>query len=198
MQHGGVDLHPDTERPNDKPYTRVPPGWWGQIPLTEQFSFEPQFQLGLQGNSGNGNPFAYAHALQFRPWIHYDGIPNVTVTGAMSYIYYFTVPGTSYYRHPEWRFTVFGTLKQCLKGGSLYEQLRFELLNFRASNGDVQHLPRVRIRFGQNFYISERPSKPYLGIYEEALVQFPKPPYSIVHFQGPGSLPATVSITPRE
>src|SRR5262245_3855334 len=104
-------------------------GW--QIPIPEQFSFEPQFQLGLQGNSGNENPFAYAHALQFRPWIHYDGITNVTVTGAVSYIYYFTVPGTSYYRHPEWRFTTFGTLKQSLNGGSLYEQLRFELLSFR-------------------------------------------------------------------
>ena len=40
----------------------------GQIPVSEQFSFEPQFQLGLQGNSGNGNPFAYARGLQFRPW----------------------------------------------------------------------------------------------------------------------------------
>jgi hypothetical protein len=156
----------------------------GQIPMPEQFSFEPQFQLGLQGNSDNGNPFAYAHALQFRPWIHYDGIANATVTGAASYIYYFTVPGTSYYRHPEWRFTTFGTLKQQLKGGSLYEQLRFELLNFRTSSGDVQHLPRLRIRFGQNLYLSEHPSKPYLGIYEEALVQFPEPSYSKEHFQG--------------
>ena len=59
----------------------------GQIPVAEQFSFEPQFQLGMQGNSGNGNPFAYTHGLQFRPWIHYDGVPNLTVTGAVSYIY---------------------------------------------------------------------------------------------------------------
>jgi hypothetical protein len=47
-------------------------------------SSEPQFRLGLQGNSGNGNPFAYAHALQFRPWVHYDAITNLTITGAMS------------------------------------------------------------------------------------------------------------------
>jgi hypothetical protein len=156
----------------------------GQIPIPEQFSFEPELQLGLQGNTGNGNPFAYAHGLQFRPWIHYDGIPHGTLTGAMSYIQYFSVPGTSYYRHPEWRFTTFGTLKQRLKGGSLYEQLRFELLNFRASNGDVQHLPRLRVRFGQNLFLSEGPSKPYLGIYQEALVQFPQPSYSKEHFQG--------------
>jgi len=155
-----------------------------QIRVSEQFSFEPQFQLGLQGNSSNGNPFAYAHALQFRPWIHYDGIPNATITGAASYIYYFTVPGTSYYRHPEWRFTTFGTWKQRLKGGSLYQQLRFELLNFRASNGDVQHLPRLRVRFGQNLFLSEHPSKPYLGVYEEAIVQFPQRSYSKKHFQG--------------
>ncbi len=156
----------------------------GQIPLREEFSFEPQFQLGLQGNSGNGNPYAYAHALQFRPWIHYDGIANLVITGAVSYIYYFTVPGTSYYRHPEWRYTTFATLKQQLDGGSLYEQLRFELLNFRASNGDVQHLPRVRVRFGQNLYLSERKSKPFLGVYEEAIVQFPQRSYSKEHFQG--------------
>jgi hypothetical protein len=48
----------------------------------------------------------------------------------------------------------------------------------------VQHLPRLRIRFGQNLYLSEHPTKPYLGIYEEALVQFPQPSYSSVHFQG--------------
>jgi hypothetical protein len=156
----------------------------GQIPVPEQFSFEPQFQLGMQGNSGNGNPFAYTHGLQFRPWIHYDGVPNLTVTGAVSYLYHFTVPGTSFYRHPEWRFTSFGTLKQTLEGGSLYEQVRFELRSFRASNGDVQHLPRVRVRFGQNLYLSEHPSKPYLGIYEEAILQFPEPSYSHQHFQG--------------
>jgi hypothetical protein len=102
----------------------------------------------------------------------------------VSYIYYFTVPGTSYYRHPEWRFTALGNLRQTLSGGSLYEQLRFELLNFRASNGAVQHLPRVRLRFGQNLYLSEGRSKPYLGLYEEAIVQFPKASYSHVHFQG--------------
>jgi hypothetical protein len=155
----------------------------GQIPAPEQFSFEPQVQLGMQGTSGNGNPFAYAHGLQFRPWVHYDGIRDITVTGAVSYIY-FTVPGTSFYRHPEWRFSTFATLKQRLNGGSLYEQLRFELLSFRASNGDVQQLPRVRVRFGQNLYLSKHPSKPYLGIYEEAIAQFPQPSYSKVHFQG--------------
>ncbi len=156
----------------------------GQIPVTEQLTFEPQFQLGMQGNSGNGNPYAYAHALQFRPWIHYDGLANVTVTGAVSYIYFFTIPGTSYYRHPEWRLTTFGTLKQSLDGGSVYEQLRFELLSFRASGGDVQHLPRVRVRFGQNLYFADRPSKPYLGIYEEAIAQFPQASYSKEHFEG--------------
>lgn len=155
----------------------------GQVAAPEQFSFEPQVQLGMQGTSGNGNPYAYAHGLQFRPWIHYDGIRNVTITGAVSYIYYFTVPGTSYYRHPQWRFTTFGTWKQSLNGGSLYEQLRFELLSFRASNGDVQQLPRVRVRFGQNLYLSEHPSKPYLGFYEEAITRFPQPSYSKIYFQ---------------
>jgi hypothetical protein len=38
------------------------------------------------------------------------------------------VPATSYYRHPEWRYTLMGTLKQPLRGGSLYEQMRGELL----------------------------------------------------------------------
>jgi len=155
-----------------------------QVPLSKHFSIEPQVQFGTQGTSGDGNPYAYAHGLQFRPWIHYDGIRNVTVTGAVSYIYYFTVPGTSYYRHPEWRFTTFGTLTQSLNGGSLYQQLRFELLSFRASNGSVQQLPRVRVRFGQNLYFGEHSSKPYLGLYEEAIAQFPQPSYSKVYFQG--------------
>jgi hypothetical protein len=76
-----------------------------------------------------------------------------------------------------------GTLKQPLPGGSLYEQVRGELLNFRDSHGRVQHLPRVRFRFGQNIYLGEcgsRVNKPYLGLYQEAILQFPQPSYSHV------------------
>ena len=157
----------------------------GQFPLPAEFSLEQQVQAGTQGNSATGNPFAYGHALQFRPWLHYDGIPNTTLTGSVSYIYYFTVPGTSYYRHPEWRDTLMATLKEPLRGSSLYEQVRGELLNFRDSHGAVQHLPRVRLRLGQNLDIAEGGStlrKPYLGFYEEAIFQFPKRSYSGVTF----------------
>jgi hypothetical protein len=155
-----------------------------RFPLPYQFSFEPEIQVGTQGNSSNGNPFAYGHGMQLRPWLHYDAIPNTTITGCVSYVYAFTVPGTDNYKHPEWRITALGNLRQSLSGGSLYEQVRFELLNFRASDGEVQHLPRVRVRFGQNLYLSEGRSKPYLGLYEEAITQFPKASYSGVHFQG--------------
>jgi hypothetical protein len=157
----------------------------GQFPLSGEFSLEQQIQVGTQGDSTNGNPFAYGHALQFRPWFHYDGIPNTTLTASVGYIYYFTVPGTSYYRHPEWRDTLMGTLKQPLHGGSLYEQVRGELLNFHDSHGIVQHLPRVRFRFGQNIYLGEggsKLSKAYLGLYQEAILQFPQPSYSHVTF----------------
>src|SRR5579864_503963 len=150
----------------------------GQIPISADFSLEQQIQIGTQGNSTNSNPFAYGHALQFRPWLHFDGIPNTTLTGSVSYIYYFTVPGTSYYRHPEWRDTLMGTMKQPLHGGSLYEQVRSELLNFHDSHGAVQHLPRVRFRLGQNLYLGEggsRLNKPYLGLYQEVILQFPQP-----------------------
>ena len=74
----------------------------GQFVLPGDFSLESQIEVGTQGNSATGNPLAYGHALQFRPWFHNDGIPNTTITGSVSYIYYLTVPGTSYYRHPEW------------------------------------------------------------------------------------------------
>jgi hypothetical protein len=70
-------------------------------------------------------------------------------------------------------------------GGSLYEQVRGELLNFRDSHGAVQHLPRVRFRLGQNLYLGEggaKLGKPYLGLYQEAILQFPKPSYSHVNF----------------
>jgi hypothetical protein len=157
----------------------------GQTPLPAACSLEQEIQIGTQGNSTNGNPFAYAHGLQFRLWFHYDGFPYTTLTSGVSYISYFTVPGTSYYRHPEWRFTSMGTLKQPLRGGSLYEQIRGELLNFRDSHGAVQHLPRVRFRFGQNLYLGEggsRLMKPYVGIYQEAILQFPKLSYSHVAF----------------
>ena len=65
----------------------------GQVSLPAEFSLEQQVQTGTQGNSSSGNPFAYGHALQFRPWLHYDGIPNTTLTASVSYIYYFTVSG---------------------------------------------------------------------------------------------------------
>jgi hypothetical protein len=156
----------------------------GQFPLTDEFSFEQQIQVGTQGNSGNGNPFAYGHGLQVQPWFHYDGVRNTTLSGSAIYIAYFNVPGTSNYAHPEWRVTALGTLKQPLSEGSVYEQTRFELLNFRDSHAVTRHLPRVRLRFGQDLYLGEGNSKPYLGIYEEAIVQFPQPSYSHVNFEG--------------
>jgi len=154
------------------------------IAMPHQFSFEPEIQSGTQGTSNDGNPFAFQRGLQIRSWLHYDGVRDLTVTGAASYVYYFTVPGTSNYKHSEWRFTGLCNLRQRLAGGSLYEQLRFELLNFRAANGAVQHLPRVRLRLGQNLSISESRTKPYLGLYEEAITQYPQRCYSGVHFQG--------------
>lgn len=39
----------------------------GQFPLSTECSLEQQIQVGTQGNPTNGNPFAYGHALQFRP-----------------------------------------------------------------------------------------------------------------------------------
>jgi hypothetical protein len=75
-------------------------------------------------------------------------------------------------------------LKQHLSGGSVYEQTRFELLNFRDSHGVTQHLPRVRFRFGQDLYLGEGNYRPYLGVYEEAILQFPQPSYSHVTFEG--------------
>jgi hypothetical protein len=155
-----------------------------QAALPQQFSVEPEIQYGTQGTSIYANPFAYSHGVQNRLWVHYDGFRDLTITASPSYIYYFAVPGTSNYRHPEWRFTVLGTLKQRFWGASLYEQARFELLDFRAGNGDVQHLPRMRLRVGQNIHLAERRSKPYLGFYEEAITQYPQASYSGVHFQG--------------
>lgn len=81
--------------------------------------------------------------------------------------------------------TLMATLKQPLRSSSLYEQVRGELLNFRDSHRGVQHLPRMRIRFGQNLDLGEGGSKvsgPYLGLYEEAVLQFPRPSYSGVTF----------------
>jgi hypothetical protein len=117
-----------------------------QFPINTDFSLEQQIQIGTQGNPADGNPLAYGHALQFRPWLHYDGIRNTTLTAGVSYIIYFNVPGTSYYKHPEWRDTIMATIKQPVHSASLYEQLRWELLNFHDSHGVVQHLPRMRIR----------------------------------------------------
>jgi len=127
----------------------------GQFPLISEFSFEQQIQIGTQANATTNNPFAYGHALQVRPWLHYDGIPNTPISGSAIYIYYFAVPTTNYYRHHEWRDTLMATVKQTLRGGSLYEQIRGESLNFDDSHGTDQHVPRIRIRFGQNLYLAE-------------------------------------------
>jgi hypothetical protein len=149
--------------------------------LPASLTFEQQIQLGTQANSGTGNPFAYLHGLQFRPWLHYDGLPHTTLTFSISYINYFNVPESGYYKHPEWRDTLMGTVKQSLSGGSVYEQVRAELLNFRDSHGTVQHVPRLRLRVGQNLYLGEGGStvrRLYLGFYEEAILQFPRRSYS--------------------
>jgi hypothetical protein len=67
----------------------------GQLRLPAGFSFEQQIQAGTQGNASTSSPFAYWHALQIRPWFHYYGIRNVTLTGSVSYIDYFYVRETT-------------------------------------------------------------------------------------------------------
>lgn len=156
----------------------------GQITVPGNFLFEQQIQAGTQGVDNNNNPFAFWHAVQIRSWLHYDRIRDTTLTGGLSYIDNFKIPGTSNYEHPEWRVTALGTLKQSFDSNSIYEQMRFELLNFRDSHGVTQHLPRLRFRFGQNYYLGNGRSKPYIGVYEEAVLQFPQASYSSVHFQG--------------
>jgi hypothetical protein len=156
----------------------------GQLVLPAGFSFEQQVQAATQANSTSANPFSYWHGVQIRPWIHYDGIRNVTLTAGVSYIDYFNVAGTSDYAHHEWRITAMGTLKQPLSGGSVYEQVRFEWLDFHDSHGATQHLPRLRFRFGQNLNLGEGGAKPFLGLYEEAIIQFPQPSYSQDRFEG--------------
>jgi hypothetical protein len=82
-----------------------------------------------------------------------------------------------------WRLTLMATVKQRLPAGSIYEQIRGELLSFDDSHGVGQHVPRLRIRFGQNLFLGEgsaRVSKPFLGFYQEAVMQFPRPSYSHV------------------
>jgi hypothetical protein len=66
-----------------------------------QFTFEQQFQSGTQGGFGTASPFACGDGAQVRPWLHYDGIPHMTITGAVSYIYSSRVPGACDYRHQE-------------------------------------------------------------------------------------------------
>jgi hypothetical protein len=82
-------LHSITGCTDCEPDARSDPGLRDSVTaVSHQFSFEQQIQSGTQGGSANGNPFAYGHGMQARPWLHYDGIPNTTITGSMSYIYY--------------------------------------------------------------------------------------------------------------
>jgi hypothetical protein len=48
----------------------------------------------------------------------------------------------------------------------------------------TRHLPRLGFRLGQNLYLGEASFRPYLGVYEEAILQFPQPSYSRVSFEG--------------
>lgn len=127
----------------------------GQTPLRPRAALNKRSKPVCRETSPPETHSLIGMGLQFRQWFHYDGFPYTTLTGGVTYISYFTVLGTSYHRHPEWRFTLMGTVKQPLRGGSLYEQIRGELLNFRDSHGAVQRLPRVRFRFGQNLYLGE-------------------------------------------
>jgi len=157
----------------------------GEFPLPAAFSLEEQIQIGTQGNASNGDPFAYGHALQFRQWFHYDGIPNTTLTGLVSYTYYFSVPGNQLLQTSGMEGKLNGYTETIIAWGFLYEQIRAELLNFHDSNGVVQHLPRVRFRFNPNIFLGEggaKLGKPYLGVYQEAILQFPPPSYSHVTF----------------
>ena len=165
------------------------------VPVAKTFSFEPEIQNGVHANSTNGNPFAYEHATQIRLWLYYDAISDATITSGVSYIYYYTVPGTSYMKHPEWRFTTYGTLRQVLSGSSLYEQLRFELLNFRASNGICREYASV---LAKTFIFPKADRSPIWDCLKKPSCNFPSLLTRVFIFRVLDSSPAMGSSTGLE
>ena len=128
------------------------------FPLKGKYTGQLDIQTVTQGAylGVNNNPFAYWQRLHFRPWLQYHPNKTVLLATSLSYMKRYAIPPTGAKRGDEVRFTVMANFTQPKRWGSLYEQVRGEIKNNRKDGTPGwTHVPRVRLRFGQNFNVKE-------------------------------------------
>jgi hypothetical protein len=137
------------------------------------FSGQLDFQVVTQSAyiDQNANPFNYVQRVHIRPWLHHGGFKNTLWSFSTSYIKKFEVHPTGLKPSQEIRVTAMGTFTQPKEFGSLYEQVRFEIRNIRNNEGAWSHIPRFRVRFGQNVNVGKSEKKPHITIYEELMLK---------------------------
>jgi hypothetical protein len=143
------------------------------LPDRGDFSEQVDVQFITQGADWdvNRNPYAYPQRLHIRPWLQYHRTRGVVWAFSPSYIKHYAIPAVDQPEQNELRLTAMGTSTQKRSWGSLYEQGRFEVRNIKEENKPWEHIPRVRVRFGQAFNIHEASHNGRIAAYEEVIVK---------------------------
>ena len=138
--------------------------WTGQVDLQ---TVTQGAYLGV-----NNNPFAYWQRAHIRPWLQYHKSRTMLLAGSISWMKRYAVPPQGNKRGDEVRFTLMGNFTQPKEWGSFYEQVRGEIKNNKSDgSSDWTHTPRLRLRLGQNFRLSERHQQT-LVVYEEFMLKY--------------------------
>ena len=138
--------------------------WTGQVDLQ---TVTQGAYLGV-----NDNPFAYWQRAHIRPWLQYHKSNSTLLAGSVSYMRRYAIPPLGNKRGDEVRLTLMGNFTQPESWGSLYEQVRVEVKNNKSDGAsDWTHTPRVRLRFGQTFKLTEAHHQT-LVVYEEVMFKY--------------------------
>lgn len=155
--------------------------------VKRRFSAQGDLQLITQSLyvSENANPFRDVQRLAIRPWVHYEVSDRTELTFGTSYLRYYEIPQVGAKAKDEVRVTLMGLFTQPLTVGSVYEQVRMELRNTRDEGADDwSHVPRLRLRFGQNYTFSKSIHKPRINVYQEVAFKYQRGTKALDSFRG--------------
>ncbi|KRB59180.1 DUF2490 domain-containing protein [Flavobacterium sp. Root186] len=159
------------------------------FPIYEKWHLSGQadVQLVTQGSYDTKNPFEYTQRVVVRPWLIYSGFKNIKLWLGYAHNQKFAVEEMGNYETLEQRLIIMGTFSQDMPKGNIFEQVRFETKFFDDRNGIQQTIPRIRMRFGVNHFLTQRSNKPLflapnIGYYTELMLKFASKDYAKENF----------------
>src|SRR6266850_641373 len=148
-----------------------------EFPVAGDFRGQAGLVLVSQGTFDDGNPFAHLALVGPWGWLHYDGIPNLRLSGGFQETWTLSISELGIPSGHEERFIVRARLQQPRGTSALYQMLQIDLRSFDDPAGNHQFVVRPRLRIGVGFNLDAARIHSAV-LYQEAALRFADSSYT--------------------